>query len=345
MYNVTEEQTPRPHGAFSESISMKLQRFAVYSWAVVAYNLAVVLWGAFVRATGSGAGCGSHWPLCNGVVIPRAPAIETIIEFSHRLTSGVALLLVVGLVVWAMRRHATKYPVVIAAWYSFFFMIVEALVGAGLVLFGLTDDNASVARAVVIAIHLINTFLLLAALTLTAWFASGGAPIRIRRQGSVGVLLGIGVVGTLLVGAAGAITALGDTLFPVATLREGLARDIDAAAHFLERLRVIHPILAVSVGMYLIAIAGLIRSQRPSQQTRLLAFTLISLIAIQLLIGALNVVLLAPVWMQLVHLLLADLLWMSLILFGASVLAIPQAEYTRRALPRYIPRLRRKVSA
>ena len=77
--------------------------FAAYAWAVLGFNLLVILWGAFVRATGSGAGCGSHWPLCNGEVLPRAPALATLIEFSHRLTSGVALLLVIGLVVGAWR--------------------------------------------------------------------------------------------------------------------------------------------------------------------------------------------------------------------------------------------------
>ncbi|MFN8454080.1 MAG: COX15/CtaA family protein [Anaerolineae bacterium] len=78
---------------------VKLDRFAKYVWTVLAYNLAVILWGAFVRASGSGAGCGSHWPLCNGEVIPRTPQMETLVEFTHRLTSGLALLLVIGLTI------------------------------------------------------------------------------------------------------------------------------------------------------------------------------------------------------------------------------------------------------
>ena len=147
-------------------------RLARFAWWVLAYNLVVILWGAYVRASGSGAGCGSHWPLCNGEVIPRGASITTLVEFSHRLTSGLALIAVVAL--WwrcrslvaagsAARRMANA---------SLVLMLTEAAVGAGLVLFQLVADNASMARALFMAIHLINTFLLVAALTLTAHYLS-----------------------------------------------------------------------------------------------------------------------------------------------------------------------------
>ncbi len=48
--------------------------FSRYAWGVLLWNVLVALWGAYVRATGSGAGCGSHWPTCNGEILPRAPA-------------------------------------------------------------------------------------------------------------------------------------------------------------------------------------------------------------------------------------------------------------------------------
>ena len=60
----------------------RMRPFTRFAWAVLAANLAVVAWGAFVRATGSGAGCGQHWPPCNGAVVPRSPTAETAIEFS-----------------------------------------------------------------------------------------------------------------------------------------------------------------------------------------------------------------------------------------------------------------------
>jgi heme A synthase len=300
---------------------MKLRRFATYTWAVLAYNLAVILWGAYVRASGSGAGCGSHWPLCNGDIIPRAPQIETLVEFTHRLTSGVALILVVAMLIWAFRLYPKGHTVRLGAALSTFFIITEALVGAGLVLFQLVADNASIARALFMAIHLANTFLLLGALTLTAWWASGGAALRLRQQGSTLVLLGIGIVGTLLLGVSGAVTALGDTLFPAGSLAEGLRQDLSPTAHFLIRLRLLHPTIAIGLGLYLLFAASCVSVLRPDPQTKRFARSIVVLFCVQLAGGVLNVVLLAPIWMQLVHLLLADFVWIALILLTASALA------------------------
>src|SRR5260370_28805435 len=110
-------------------------KFTRAAWGVLAWNFVVVLWGAYVRASGSGAGCGSHWPLCNGEVVPRAPGIATIIEFTHRATSGVALIATIGLAVWSFflfpRKHRVRRMAILGA----IFLIVEALLGAGLVLF------------------------------------------------------------------------------------------------------------------------------------------------------------------------------------------------------------------
>ena len=159
---------------------MKLKRFAKYAWFVLIFNLGVILWGAYVRATGSGAGCGSHWPLCNGEVIPRSDQIETLVEFTHRLSSGVAFLLVAGMLVWAWRIYPKGHRVRRGAIFSMFFMITEALVGAGLVLFELVAEDTSTARALSISVHLVNTFVLLACITLTAWWATGGNAVKIN---------------------------------------------------------------------------------------------------------------------------------------------------------------------
>src|SRR5689334_9794292 len=163
-------------------------RFARYAWGVLTYTLAVVLWGAFVRATGSGAGCGDHWPVCNGVVIPHAPTVATIIEYTHRLTSGLATVLAVALCVWGVRAHPKGHPVRWAAVLQLVFMLTEGAVGAGLVLLKYVAHNPSVARAFWMAAHLINTFLLIGAQTLTAWFAGGRARLALRGQGLAGAL-------------------------------------------------------------------------------------------------------------------------------------------------------------
>jgi len=301
---------------------MKPTRFTQFAWGVLAFNVLVILWGAYVRATGSGAGCGSHWPLCNGEVIPRAPQIETLIEFTHRLSSGLAFLLVLGLFVWATRLFPKGNEVRRVAGYSFVFMITEALLGAVLVLFKWVVDDQSTGRAVTIVFHLINTFLLLASLTLTAWLASDK-----RQTGAFGTrklwaLLALGLGGTLVIGASGALTALGDTLFPAASLAEGFQQDFSPTAHFLIRLRVLHPTIAVIVGIFLLVLAGTVRLQVLQRDAQVFARLLTLGILLQLAAGIVNVLLLAPVWMQIVHLLLADMVWIILVLLAYSSLRL-----------------------
>lgn len=294
--------------------------FARYAWLVLAYNVVVVLWGALVRATGSGAGCGRHWPRCNGEVIPRSPSAETLIEFTHRATSGIALLAVVALLVMAFRRYPRGHVVRKGAAWSMGLMITEALVGASLVLLELVGQNSSGARAGWMVAHLVNTFFLLAALTLTAWWASGGAPVRIRGRGAAAALPLAAVGATLLVGATGAVTALGDTLFP----KTAVGLQLSGAAHVLERLRVVHPAAAVATGVFLVVTSAALRRLRPDPATARLSVGLAWLVGLQLAAGTVNVALLAPVWMQIVHLFLADALWIVLVLATASALADPE---------------------
>ena len=303
---------------------MSENRFTRYAWGVVAVNLAVILWGAFVRATGSGAGCGNHWPTCNGEIIPRAPSIETLVELTHRLTSGIALLLVVGLAVWAHRAYRPGLPVRRAAALSLVFMLAEAAIGAGIVLFELVADNASMARALFMAVHLGNTFLLLAALTLTAYWAGGGAPLELRGQGRSPRLVVLSLAGALLIGVSGAVAALGDTLFPAATLGEAIRQDLSPTSHLLIQLRVSHPLIAVAGSLLLLHFIATVRKSPAARPARRYANSLNILIFVQLTAGAVNIILLAPVWMQLIHLLLADLVWIALVLTCAASLAASQ---------------------
>jgi heme A synthase len=312
---------------------MTLNRFAKFAWFVVVYNIGVVLWGAFVRATGSGAGCGNHWPSCNGVVIPRQPEVETMIEFFHRATSGLALIFVAVMLVWALRAYPRGSSVRRMAGLSSFFIITEALVGASLVLFGWVGDDDSIARAVSISIHLVNTFLLLGFLTLTAWYASGGQPFTFKGRGLVGAALLGGLVGMIILGVTGAITALGDTLFPAGSLVEAVREDFSPTAHFLIRLRVIHPLFAILLGTYLGVVGGVLRLSSPEPRVQRFALGLVVLFVIQLFAGLINLLLLAPVWMQIIHLLLADLVWINLVLLTAVTLAGGGAE-ARVEVPR-----------
>jgi len=306
-----------------------VNRLARFAWIVVAWNLAVIGWGAFVRATGSGAGCGQHWPLCNGEIVPRAPAIETVVELTHRVTSGLALLALLALVVAVWRSRPAGHPARRAAGWSMLFMLTEAGVGAGLVLFALVADNASLARALFMAVHLANTFLLLGAMTLTArWLEDGPVGMSLERRGWRAAIIGLLALGVLVVSVSGAVAALGDTLFPATSLAHGLQQDLSPTSHVLLRLRVIHPTLAVIVALALMVIAprlpidGEETGSGGGSSLGLGPGALVALLAgLQAALGGLNVVLLAPVWLQLVHLLVADLLWMSVVLLAATVLA------------------------
>ena len=306
-------------------------RLARYAWFVLAWNVLVILWGAYVRATGSGAGCGAHWPLCNGEVLPRAPTAEMLVEFSHRLSSGLALIAVAVLAVQVWRTVAAGNPARRAAAASLAFIIVEALLGAGLVLFRLVAQDESLARAMVMPLHLANTLILLLCLTLTAHFLSGGAPVAIPgRTRTFGVLVALLVL-MIGVGKTGAIAALGDTLYPATSLLDGLRADLAPTGSLLLRLRILHPALGVAVGVMLVF--GALAVALPAGDRRgSLARRLVVILAVgQVVLGFVNVWLLAPVWMQITHLLVADLLWIALVLLTASALARRSAPATTSA--------------
>ncbi|MEM8961679.1 MAG: COX15/CtaA family protein [Acidobacteriota bacterium] len=293
-------------------------KLARYAWIVIVATLFVVLWGALVRATGSGAGCGSHWPLCNGEVVPQAETVATTIEFTHRVTSGFSVLMVVWLTIWTYRVFRKGHPARPAAMWSLIFMLGEAAIGAALVLLSLVADNTSIARAWWMGVHLVNTFLLFGALTLTAYWAGGGRRIYIRGQGMFAWLLVAAFALTLFTGMSGAIAALGDTLFPASSLQEGLRQDFSPDAHPLTRLRVFHPFIAVVTAAFLLHAAGRMRL-RPGAKRWATALHLTVLA--QITLGVINLMLLAPVWMQLIHLFVADMLWIFLVLASAASLA------------------------
>jgi heme A synthase len=292
------------------------RRFARYAWIVLGFNIAVVLWGAFVRATGAGAGCGKHWPFCNGEVLPRSPGLNTIIEFTHRVTSGIDLALVALLVFWAFRAFPPRHAVRLGAALSGAFLFSEALLGAALVLLEHVANNQSSARAYSLSAHLLNTLTLLACLTLTAWWATHRAPVQQHGRTLWMAACSLGIV--MILGVSGAIAALGDTLFPSRSLAEGLARDFDPAASIFVRLRILHPVIAALAGAWLLFYAVASSGRRPDLHPR--AWLLIAMVAAQITAGVANLLLSAPVWMQMVHLLLADILWISLVLLCAGTL-------------------------
>jgi cytochrome c oxidase assembly protein subunit 15 len=288
---------------------MAYRLFSRAAWGVLAYNILVVLWGAYVRATGSGDGCGNNWPLCKGTVVPRAPQAQTIIEFTHRASVLLAFVAVVALAIWAFRLFPRGHRARFFSALSLLFFFVEALLGAGLVLLRYVAQNASAGRAVYLSAHLVNTQVLLALLALTAWFG-GDAKTRQWLRPARSIVAALPVA--LVVAVSGAIAALGDTLFPASSIASGMRQEFAGTAGALLRLRAVHPAVAVIGALFLLGAAvTALRSERPAAVRTGMAVAF--LVFLQLLAGVLNIVLLAPVWMQILHLLLADLLWIALV--------------------------------
>lgn len=296
--------------------------YAKFAWGVLVYNIAVILWGVLVRATSSGAGCGDHWPLCNGQILPQLAQGKTVIEFTHRMMSGVSLIAAVVLYFAARRWFAKGHPVRRGALLTLALVLVEAALGAGIVLLRLVAGDSSPLRAAYLSVHLVNTLLLTAAMALTAWWASGFPDFRLKDQGPWTLLVALGAAGALLLGVSGAITALGDTLFPVSTFKEGLQQDFSSTAHLFIRLRIFHPGMAIAVGGYLAAL-GLLgpKKHRDGPYVPISGATIIGLVLLQLICGGLDALLAAPVWLQIVHLFIADMVWVAFVFFSAGMLS------------------------
>ncbi|PRQ03963.1 COX15/CtaA family protein [Enhygromyxa salina] len=300
--------------------------FSRVAWVVLAYTLAVIVFGAWVRITGSGAGCGQHWPTCHGEVVHRPQSIETVIELTHRVTSGLSLLFAGGLMVWARRRFSAPHPARSGTVLAVAFLLLEALLGAGLVGFGLVEDDDSVARAVVMAIHLTNTCLLMGALGAAAWASVDDRPRRLHafapaRHGASWWLVAGGLAAVLLVSMSGAVTALGDTLYPVSAGESLRSVDGSTTGHFLQRMRIVHPLLACAVGLYLLWLAIALPGLPAPPAVRRVGNIVAGLVVAQLCAGVVNIMLSAPGWMQLVHLALATCLWVALVLLWLEVLS------------------------
>ena len=297
---------------------MRESRLAGFAWTTLGLNVAVILWGAYVRATGSGAGCGNHWPLCNGDVLPKAAQVQTMIEFTHRVSSGLAFISVLALCVWCWRRTSRREAARLTSAVALGFMINEALLGALLVKLHHVAQDTSIARAVFLSMHFANTLLLLACVAVTAYLLSQGPrkSVVVARAGEK-IMIGAGLLAAMVMGITGSLAALGDTLFPASSLRSALKQDFSSSSYYLVRLRWMHPLAAIIGGLYIL---WLIRKSFSGRIGSRLPVLVTTLLLVQVGLGIVNVLLLAPVWLQIVHLCVADMFWISLVLASADVL-------------------------
>ncbi len=297
----------------SETTDTVVRRLAT---GVLVFTVLVILGGSVVRATESGAGCGDQWPRCEGHIIPWSAEGATTIEFAHRASTAILGILLVALVVTVARRTERGAPIRRALAWAGAFFVAEVAIGALLVLFGWVDQDASIGRVVAMTVHLANTFLLLAALTLVVWLAAG-----VLRRGSTW--------GGPPTGCSWPVpsfsswsplpapsTRSADTLFP--------ADESSGSSHFLADLRVLHPMIAIVGGVAVVLLSRARALAGAAADPWRRAITVI--VAIQFAMGVLNIALLTPVETQVLHLLLADTLWIVWIVFGASVIAAEQLE-------------------
>lgn len=303
--------------------------FGAAARAVTLATVLVVLLGAVVRITGSGAGCGQHWPTCNGEVAHLPKRLETWIELSHRATSGLDFIGVLGLAVLASYSLAPRHPARIASLVALGLMVVEVAIGARLVLLNLVGSNMSFDRVVVMPAHLLTTSLLIGALGAASYFGGEARLTRAKMLSETdasrlkSALIWVVLAGAclLLVSTTGAITALGDTVYPVRgqTTLEHLQNDQAASAHLLGKLRVVHPLLAVlGVGALWIA-ASRARDACPVAAVQGLGAGLYVGGLLALVIGVANIWLAAPGYLQVIHLGMACLLWLSLVVLAAML--------------------------
>jgi heme A synthase len=298
--------------------------------------------GSLVRATGAGDGCGDSWPRCQGSLFPLEGGTETAIEFAHRAATAALGIVLLWFVFAAWRAgpgsaenlrefglwrslRAWRSPGPgrelrrALGWVGIFFS-GEVLIGAVLVLAGWVDTDASIGRTVVVPLHLVNTFLLVGAVVLVVHLANGGVWPNYdgrRRSNQLGLVI-VGIM--LLIAASGGLNALADTLFPPDTLLEGIREEFGPTAPFLVRLRILHPMLAIGGGL---AVVMALRSPSfdRSGAVRGLANLAAVVVGVEAVVGLVNVALLTPVEVQLIHLLIADVLWVVAVLAVIRVLA------------------------
>ena len=275
-----------------------------YAKAGLLLSIASILAGAFVRATGSGDGCGATWPTCKGKIIPSLSDTSELIEFSHRSVSGV--LLIVTLIIFAKTRKFQKDSLVRTVTnYLTFFVIFEALIGAVIVIFEWVGLNSSLPRIIAVPIHLVNTFGLLGSYAILYKILQDDLQ-NIKNMFNKNFLLISSLF--LLSGATGSITALADVLFPSTSFVEGFLADFDRTSEVLTRLRILHPIISSTLSIVLYVYATGIR-----KKYNVGVKPLRILILIAVFLGVINVLSNIVLPLSILHLAIADFLWISYI--------------------------------
>lgn len=286
---------------------MKKEQFKLFALALIFYTLLVILWGAWVRISHSGDGCGDTWPLCHGVLIPEAEQNKTWVEYFHRVTSGIYGLVAIGFYLMARKIFPNGTSVRTLAGWVLFFTITEAALGAKLVLFGLVANNDTPFRTFSMSLHQINSLLLMGTVILS-WLHVDVVRSPLKKRSFLMPLL------FLLISTSGAWAALSTTLFPSDSLLAGFKDDFNSDSHFLVRLRVLHPLISLSLGSFILF--RLWKSWQTTPENHILhkrSFITLLLFLIGIAFGASTLLALSPLWMKISHLALTHILWFALL--------------------------------
>jgi len=304
--------------------------FAKFAWFNLVYNLIVVGFGVFLRATGNGDGCGENWPLCTGEKNPVNGPFASFVESSHRLSTMLVGAFAIFMLAWAFRAFEKGHPVKKFATGYLLFTLFEGFIGRHLVVNGLVTSNDTLQRAIWMGVHVLSTFMLLGSIAGAALMSSGIRPLHFKNQGVVGWLLGFGFLGTIILGVSGAISAFGHQVRPDV---EGLDQRLAPTAFWASKLALAHPVGSASIGLFLLLMSGMLQHLRPDKFVRNAGKMVSSLLIIQLCIGLLNIVLKAPIALQMVHLVMADLNWVSIVVLSLAAMGAGIEHVEHRPAP------------
>jgi heme a synthase len=278
------------------------------SWGLVCYSIVIIAWGAWVRISGSGDGCGDHWPLCHGRALPIGSPIKTWIEVSHRYSTAVFGILVLSQVWWVRRICPTENRARRWVLYTLVFTITEALIGRSLVKEGLVTDSQEILRAVFMPLHLVNTSLLLLSEVMTAESILYGLRKRVALSPAARWWCVAITISLLVLLTSGAIAALGSHLAPSQSLIQGLLSDVSQQSHAAVRLRIVHPILGLSLPIIIWSVISFAPARGPTGALEKMYQHLGLGVLVMVALGIATLVSLSPTWLKMAHLTMANVL-------------------------------------
>ncbi len=315
---------------FTESAALKFHKAALW---ILGYSVLVIIFGAFVRASLSGDGCGVHWPDCYGSILPKGAPLQTYIELTHRTTSGFLIILSAALALASFRIFPKSSLFRKAGLLTLVSVLVSAAIGAALVLNRWVEFDRSMARAITMPLHLVNNYFLIGTLILLAMPGEVVNKIRFRKQGEVGGLVWGSLAAMFILGGTGALSAMGKTAFTnelsaAQGLSDRLQLHMAADAHPLLKGGISHPLIATGAFILILLTCRQLVKRRPSDEVGFWSNMTSGSMVFQMVLGLVNLAASAPVALQLFHLAAAVFTFGSFSMMSFHAFAVTDSEET-----------------